>query len=44
MNAFVGWKMGYSSAISVVLLAASMLITVCLFKYGNRDGGAEVDQ
>ena len=44
MQAFVGWKMGYASAISVVLLATSMTITLLLFRYGNRNGGAEVDQ
>ena len=44
MQAFVGWKMGYASTISVVLLVISMTITLLLFRYGNRDGGAEVDQ
>lgn len=44
MQAFVGWKMGYASTISMVLLLISMTITLLLFRYGNRDGGAEVDQ
>lgn len=44
MQAFVGWRMGYASAISVVLLVISMTITLLLFRYGNRDGGADVDQ
>lgn len=44
MQAFVGWKMGYASAISMVLLIISMVITLLLFRYGNRDGGADVDQ
>lgn len=44
MQAFVGWKMGYASTISVVLLVTSMTITLLLFRYGSKDGGAEVDQ
>ncbi len=44
MQAFVGWKMGYASTISVVLLVTSMTVTLLLFRYGSKDGGAEVDQ
>lgn len=38
---FLEFKMGYASAMSVVLLAFSILITALVFKYGS--GGQDVD-
>lgn len=38
---FLEFKMGYASAISVVLLVFSMIVTACVFKFGS--GGQDVD-
>ncbi len=38
---FLEFKMGYASAMSVILLAFSILITIFVFKYGS--GGQDVD-
>ncbi len=38
-NAFQYYKMGYASAMAVVLLAIIMLITAVNFRFGNTDGG-----
>ncbi len=38
---FLEFKMGYASAMSVVLLAFSVLVTVFVFKYGSK--GQDVD-
>ena len=38
---FLEFKMGYASAMSVVLLLFSMLITFFIFKYGS--GGQDID-
>ena len=38
---FLEFKMGYASAMSVMLLAFSILITILIFKYGS--GGQDVD-
>lgn len=38
---FLEFKMGYASAISVVLLIFSMIVTVCIFRFGS--GGQDVD-
>lgn len=40
-RAFLEFKMGYASSISVLLLAFSLLITMLLFKFGNK--GQDVD-
>jgi len=41
-NAFEGYKMGYASAMSVVLLIIILLITLVNFKYGGRGGDVEL--
>lgn len=38
---FLEFKMGYASAMSVMLLAFSILVTILIFKYGS--GGQDVD-
>ncbi len=38
---FLEFKMGYASAMSVILLAFSILVTILIFKYGS--GGQDVD-
>lgn len=38
-NAFQYYKMGYASAMAVVLLCIILLITVVNFRFGNTDGG-----
>lgn len=40
-NAFLEFKMGYSSALSVLLLAFSLLVTMFLFRFGNK--GQDID-
>lgn len=40
-NAFLEFKMGYASAISVLLLAFSLLVTMFLFRFGNK--GQDID-
>ncbi|MFP4016632.1 MAG: carbohydrate ABC transporter permease [Halanaerobiales bacterium] len=41
-NAFEGYKMGYASSMSVVLLVLIVAITLINFKYGNRGGDTEI--
>ncbi len=41
-NAFEGYKMGYASSMSVVLLIMIIIITLINFKYGNRGGDTEI--
>lgn len=38
---FLEFKMGYASAMAVLLLAFSMLVTMMVFKFGNK--GEDVD-
>lgn len=38
---FLEFKMGYASAVSVVLLIFSMVVTACVFKFGSS--GQDVD-
>ena len=40
-SAFLEFKMGYASSLSVLLLAFSLLVTMMLFKFGNK--GQDVD-
>lgn len=40
-NAFLEFKMGYASAMSVLLLAFSLIVTLCLFRFGNK--GQDID-
>lgn len=40
-RAFLEFKMGYASAISVLLLAFSLLVTMLIFRFGNK--GQDVD-
>ncbi len=39
LNAFQYYKMGYASAMAVVLLAIIMFITAINFRFGNTEGG-----
>lgn len=39
LNAFQYYKMGYASAMAVVLLVIILVITTVNFRYGNTDGG-----
>ncbi len=38
---FLEFKMGYASALSVILLIFSMIVTICVFRFGS--GGQDVD-
>lgn len=38
---FLEFKMGYASSISVILLVFSIIITICIFRFGS--GGQDVD-
>lgn len=38
---FLEFKMGYASAISVILLIFSIFVTICIFRFGS--GGQDVD-
>lgn len=42
MNGFMGYKMGYASAQSVLLLAIILAFTVMNFSYGNRGATSEL--
>ena len=39
LNAFQYYKMGYASAMAVVLLVIILVITAVNFRFGNTDGG-----
>ena len=39
---FLEFKMGYACAMSVALLLFSIIITVCIFKFGNREQDVDI--
>ena len=43
INAFQQYQMGYASSMSVVLFLMVLVLTLIFFRYGNKDGGAELD-
>lgn len=43
MNAFTNYSMGYATSQAVVLFVLVLIFTLIFFKYGNREGDAELD-
>lgn len=43
VNSFTNYSMGYATSQAVVLFVMIFVLTLLFFKYGNKEGGAELD-